>query len=38
MLNFSEYVYTFFELEYYSIIIVQTKRGEFINLIIEEYE
>ena len=36
MFKLDEYVYTFFELEYYSIIIIQTNQGDLLRIIIEE--
>ena len=36
--KFNKFVYTFFELEYYSIIIIQTSQGDLLNIIIEEHE
>jgi hypothetical protein len=38
MFGFNKYVYTFFELEHYSIIIIQTSQGDLLNIIIDEYE
>lgn len=38
MFGFNKYVYTFFELDYHSIIIIQTSEGDLLNIIIEEYE
>lgn len=38
MFGFNKYVYTFFELEYHTIIIIQTSNGDLLNIIVEEYE